>query len=226
MSRKTELLMEVFQLQGELGKLALPEATGEVISTPKGDLFLKLEIYYRLLYELSVHLGKTAYEMYFTAKILPGLIMTRELMTHAAIFLSLIHALEKTLNTGNAIYFKKEVDGIFNPKFPEGPVLDGPMGLLVDQANQNFQWFNESFTQLLDCLYPGRKLGRRAGRLVDTGSIGQEHLWTTDDSACEIGLKNLLAGLSILVDTFRHLVFLHPRFAAFCGVPGGDATGN
>ena len=222
MSRKTEFLVEAFKLIKDFEGLQLPEQVSADKSSTRANIYEKVELYYRIVSVWSGNLGKVTYELFFTAKPLPALIITREIVLQAAIFFGFVYALEKAVQTGHYSDVEREVNRLLlHNRSDKSGSPEGNVRNFLALVNDRFTGFRDSFERLGDCILPSRKGFEMLDGGVDLKSLQIEHFLTTDESAYEIGVKNLVSGFVVLNFSFNKLLAIHSQFARACKVPLG-----
>jgi hypothetical protein len=220
-SKKTEFLMEAFKLLKDLGDQQLPESlsveTDQASTSRKKTLFQKADLYTRILHEWMISLGKNVYELYFTAKPVPAILITRELVSQAAIFFSFVQSMEKAMQVKNFAPFERDLDRLL-AGMPSGNEFgrEAYIRSCLDQVGEKFSGYREAFEPLLDCVLPSKKCLTFLESGRNLRDLQPDQLVAADESSFELGVRNLVSALVILNFSLNKLNAIHPRFLEYC----------
>lgn len=220
MSRKTELLMEAFELIRDLSE-NLPVDRDMTNNTRRGWTYRKSRLIYLLMLNWAVNHGKQAYELYITSKVTIANVLVRELVQLSA---TLYHLLE----TIDAAVKERRVDRLdadlrrflLHDSQERKCPLTQDMLKLIEKVNRRFSGFFTAFNELQTVIAPDYANALAEAEEKEGLSIAPEK-FLEGSMAYEVGAKNFHSALVVTAFCRNRLLDLFPMLEKLCEPPPG-----
>ncbi|HNV72391.1 MAG TPA: hypothetical protein PKO06_21965 [Candidatus Ozemobacteraceae bacterium] len=220
MSRKTELLMETFELIRDLSD-NLPADRDFGGKSRREWTFRKTRLIYLLILNWMINHGKQAYELFITSRITLANVLVRELVQLSATLFHLLETIEAAVKERRVDRLDADLRRFMIQDQQDRKVpLAQEMLKFIEKVNRRFSGFFTAFNELQLAIAPDY-LNALATAETEQGQPIDPERFLEGSQAAEVGAKNFHSALIVCAFCRNRMVDLLPMLERLCEPPPG-----